>query len=333
MFEINQSNLCEFAANGDLDNLKIICGYLDKNGKNEEFNLDIAGIHHTHEWDRHNNYAIRWVCKNGHLPIVRYLIVNYPQIDITAYDNCAIRWACQYGHIDLVKYLLENYPEVDITAYNNDAIIWACLNGHIDLVKYLLENYPEVDITAEDNFAICGACEEGHIDIIVYLLENYPEVDITTDNNYAIRWVCKIGHLPIVVYLLENYPEVDITAGNNWAIGGVCENGHIEIVKYLVMTCLKKILDKELEMYYINKIVDLLVENDEKIEYIMLMQELKKRNIKIDVNEKIKKMEEQIEKERNLFIQLEHHPQLPNGWMGIKCKEGLISAMDIVGKM
>ena len=301
MFEINQSNLCEFAENGDLDNLKLICGYLDKNGKNEKYNLDIAGCNHTHKWDNFNNWAIRRACYNGHLPIVVYLLENYPQVDITAHDNCAISLACSYGHLPIVVYLLENYPEVDITANYNKVICRVCENGYLPVVKYLLENYPEVDITAYNNCAIRWACYNGHIEIVKYLLEKYPEVDITATNNFAIRWACEVGHLPIVVYL--------------------------------VMTCLKKILDESLSKGVINRIINLLVKNDKKIEYIMLMQELKKRNIQIDMNEEIKKMEEQIEMERNLFIELEHHPQLPNGRMGIKCEEGLNLAMDIVGRM
>ena len=143
----------------------------------------------------------------------------------------------------------------------------------------------------------------------------------------------KKGHLPIVVYLLENYPKIDITDLDNFSISLACYNGHLPVVKYLVMTCLKKILDKKLSEGDINGIIKLLVENNEKIEYYILKQELKKRNIKIDMDEEIKKMDEQIEMERNLFIQLEHHPKLPYGRMGIKCKEGLISAMDIVERM
>ena len=169
--DINQYNLCEFAVNGELGKLKIICEYLDENGKNTEYNLDIAGTYPG--WPYNNNYPIRWACLYGKIDIVKYLMDKWSHlIDITNDDNYAIRYACRNGHINLVVYLMEKWSNlIDISANNNNAICWACINNNIDIVKYLMENWSHlIDITARDNSAIHYALMNDYINIVKYLI-------------------------------------------------------------------------------------------------------------------------------------------------------------------
>ena len=262
MIRINQKNLCEFAENGELDNLKYICSFLDENGKNEEYNLDIAGNNPAYIWDNYSNYTICRACANGHLPIVVYLMENWSHV---------------------------------------------------------------VDITTRDNYAIRNACSNGHLPILVYLMENWQYlVDITAQENYAIRFACFNGHLPIVVYLIEcNYP-VDITMCKNFAIFFAYYREHIEIVKYLISSRLKIILDKGLELDFISWLIKLLEGENEIIELIMFINELKKRNIQISISSyQTKKIEKAIKYKNAVCIQLEHHPRLPYGQKGIKYEDGL----------
>ena len=135
--DINQGNLCNFAENGELEELKTICGYLDENGKNAKYNLDIAGHHPNYFSD---NYAIRWACDNGKIDVVKYLMENWSHlIDIAAKNNYAIRYACYNGHILVVKYLMENWSHlIDITARANWAIRFAHMDGNINIVNYLI---------------------------------------------------------------------------------------------------------------------------------------------------------------------------------------------------
>ena len=258
-YEINQYNLCEYAKYGELDKLIYICGYLGENGKNTEYNLDIAGYHPNCDWDHSDNYAIRY--------------------------------ACRYGHILVVKYLMDKWSHlIDITADNNYAIQWTCENGRFEVVVYLMKNWSHlIDITADDNNAICCACYNNHIEVVVYLMDNW-------------------SHL------------IDIAAHDNFAIRYACINGHIDVVKYLIAVSIKKILDHGIKTYYINDIINLLVENESINEYYLLTDELKERKIKYDKN---KKIEKQIENKRNLCAQIECHPGLISGKMGKNCEEGL----------
>ena len=169
-YEINQYNLCEFAEMGKLDKLIYICGYLDKNGKNAEYNLDIAGSYPNCDLD---NYPIRIACFYGKIDIIVYLMKNWSHlIDITAGNNRAIRFACENGHIKVVVYLMDNWSHlIDISAIDNYAIRFACSYGHIEIVKYLMDNWSYlIDITARDNSAIQYAYMYGYINIVKYLI-------------------------------------------------------------------------------------------------------------------------------------------------------------------
>ena len=300
-YEINQTNLCKFAENGELDKLKIICSYLDENGKNAKYNLDIAGYRPNCIWDYSDNYAIRYACRNGKIDIVKYLMENWSHlIDITAEDNYAIRNACANGHINLIVYLMENWSHlIDISAVKNYAIRWACFRGHLLLVKYLMENW-------------------SHL------------IDITDRYNYAIRCVCKCGKIEVIVYLMENWSHlIDITAENNDAIRSACEKDKIDVVKYLIAVCLREILDCGLDTYDINEIINLLVYNDCIYEYYLLTDESNKKKIKYDKNEEIEK---QIENKNTVCEQIKYHPRLINGQMGIKCKEGFEKVVKLLEK-
>ena len=296
--EINQANLCKFARNGKLDKLKYICSFLDKNGKNAEFDLDIAGCDPCTFWDNTYNYAICWACYNGHILVVKYLMENWLQlIDISAENNWAISFACINGHIEVVKYLMKNWLHlIDISVNNNFAILWACSKGHIKVVKYLMKNWSHlVDITADDNYAICCACSYGHIEVVKYLMKNWSHlVDITARNNCAIRY----AHI----------------------------NRRDEVVKYLIVKCIKKILNKGLNVIFLYKIISLLVDNDYIYEYKILTDELKNRKNQYDGYfykiKQIEKLEEQIEKKNHLCSQIECHPKLIGGQMGKDCEEG-----------
>ena len=103
-YEINRYDLYEFAINGELDKIIYICGYLDKNGKNAKYNIDIAGSFFNLDLDK---YLIYFAYINGNIKIVKYFMKNWSHlIDITARDNFAIHFACLNGNILVIKYLI-----------------------------------------------------------------------------------------------------------------------------------------------------------------------------------------------------------------------------------
>ena len=131
--DITQENICKFAKKGKLGKLKIICEYLDVNGKNAEYNLDIAGYRPNYFWDYSDNYVIRYACSNGRIDIVKYLMENWSHlIDITAIDNYAINFAYIYNYINIINYLIA----VSIKKILDNGIHTDDINNIINLLVY-----------------------------------------------------------------------------------------------------------------------------------------------------------------------------------------------------
>lgn len=81
----------------------------------------------------------------GKLKLLRFFIENGAK-----YDN-ALFVACSNGHLEIVKYLLlkgANPNERDIEQNNDTALIQACFGGYLEIVKILIKN--GADINAED---------------------------------------------------------------------------------------------------------------------------------------------------------------------------------------
>ena len=116
-------------------------------------------------------------------------------------DDEAIRSASIRGHIEIVRLLLER-PEVDISARNNEALRFASMAGHTDIVRMLLKR-PEVNPVAKKSWAIRLASMNGHTDIVRMLLQ-IPEVNPSAIENSALRSASAYGHTDIVRMLEQD---------------------------------------------------------------------------------------------------------------------------------
>ena len=192
---------------------------------------------------------------------------------------------------------------------------------------------------------LCEFAKNGELEKLIYICgylgENGKNTEYDLDiagshpncivDNYAIRHACANGHLLMVKYLMENWSHlIDISADDNFAIRCACYDGNIDLLVYLIAVCLREILDCGLDTYDINDIINLLVENECINEYYLLTNELKKRKNLFNCNEKI---EEQIEKKRNLCAEIECHPGLIGGQMGKNCEEGFEKVVKLLEKI
>jgi hypothetical protein len=155
---MSQDQFYEFVDENNLESLKLL----------EYSSIDIHAD---------DEYAFRWSCENGHLPIVKYLILlkEYRRIDIHANDEYAFREACENGHLEIVQFLLTlepEYEQINIHADDEYAFRWSCYNGHLQIVKHLLSLEPEhgqTNIHANDDYAFRIACRYGHLPIVQFL--------------------------------------------------------------------------------------------------------------------------------------------------------------------
>jgi len=81
-----------------------------------------------------DNYAVKWASANGHLAIVKYLVLQ--GADVRTDDDCCVGGASNNGHLEMVKYLVSQGS--DATAKDGYCIKHASRNGHLEVVKYLV---------------------------------------------------------------------------------------------------------------------------------------------------------------------------------------------------
>lgn len=205
------------------------------------------------------------ICYQNKIDIIKYLIINIRDIDLSYSNYYAFRIACSSGHLDLVKYFLEVKPNINISMSHNIAICSACERGHIEIVNFLLEKIKKNNILYENllnsacmsgildiskyiyelndsssyNFEhiFSNTCMRGNLNIVKWLLEIKPDIDITSNNCLAFTYACEFGKLNVVKFLLEIKPNI-YTLYNNDFINTifliVCNNGHTNVAKYLL---------------------------------------------------------------------------------------------------
>jgi len=103
-------------------------------GKKEKINLKVIKrlIDEGADPTVDDNYLFRWVAKNGHINIVKFLI---PIFNSKIINTDILRCAAENGYTNIVKVLI---PISDVKAENSEALRCAAENGYIDIVKLLI---------------------------------------------------------------------------------------------------------------------------------------------------------------------------------------------------
>jgi len=82
-----------------------------------------------------NDGALIRASKNGHLPVVQFL-VEVGHADVHADNDYALLWASMNGHLPVVQFLVE-VGHADVHADNDYALRCASYNGHLPVVQFL----------------------------------------------------------------------------------------------------------------------------------------------------------------------------------------------------
>lgn len=80
-------------------------------------------------------------CTSGDLDQAIKLKSNLRRHDHLAYNNAAFIGACKNGHIPVVKYLLSLTPKIPICTQQHRTFRLACINNDVELAEILCDTY------------------------------------------------------------------------------------------------------------------------------------------------------------------------------------------------
>ena len=82
--------------------------------------------------------------KNGHLPIVQYLIEkqNVSRDTFGEYHETLLHCACINGHLPIVEYHISKYANIEAKdEWRKTPLHYAYINGYLPIVEYLISKY------------------------------------------------------------------------------------------------------------------------------------------------------------------------------------------------
>jgi hypothetical protein len=167
--------------------------------------------------------ALVAACKNGQVPVVRYLLHDWGVLPFVL-DDEAIFTAARARHLDVIAVLVEY--GADAFGRDEELLSEVVAKGDFELLLRLVDH--EEDFMFEDLDTVFKlAVVHRHMDIIQYLHARGGD-----PANIGLRNAAARGYLDILQYLVEN--GGDIHSDNNMALIVACENERLDVVRYLL---------------------------------------------------------------------------------------------------
>jgi ankyrin repeat protein len=147
-------------------------------------------------------------CAKGDLETMQYLLLS-PELEKQAQldygKNKGLSFACKNGHIEVIRYILieQKMVEVDIHANEDEALYCAVSEGQLEVVKYLLES-PELNEHAnlkDNEYIIKSAFVGGHLNIVKYFFQDVKD-DLNININSVFMIAYKKRYDDILEYLI-----------------------------------------------------------------------------------------------------------------------------------
>jgi ankyrin repeat protein len=155
-----------------------------------------------------------WACQNGHLEIVKLLIVTPEFNSLNTQDDdrkTPFVWACLRGHLEIVKLLIAtpgfnslNIPDCRGTT----PFIWACYCRHLEIAKILIATPGFNSLNTHSKFhetPFYHVCRGNDLKIAKLLIETPGFDSLNTSDEYGrtpFFFACYREHLEILQILL-----------------------------------------------------------------------------------------------------------------------------------
>ena len=180
--------------------------------------------------------------KNGHFPIVKYLIDKGASLDLrNKNEDTALILAANYNHADVARFLVENGANVNaIGSYGSTALIFSAKNGNFELAQHLVENGADINKSSyEGKTALIWAAGNGHLDIVKQLVDNGAHLNKADSNEEpsttALCLACQNDRYDVAKYLVERKADLNETDENgNTALMIASKRGQMDLVDILL---------------------------------------------------------------------------------------------------
>ena len=156
---------------------------------------------------------------------------NY--IDSLEHKWTVLIWPCNHGNLEALKWVLENFPDIDVHAADERPFREACREGRFEVAKWLVERFPETNILANNFHAHECAIHNCYPEMGLWLLEKHYKKELA--QKFFIS-LCHRGKLETAKILLEKYPEIDIHVMTDDALFGAFCQRREEVVDWLAQT-------------------------------------------------------------------------------------------------
>jgi|SRR5579872_1621463 len=172
----------------------------------------VAGKMCYHAAARNNKQMLMWIRENQSNP--------------TRSLGNAIKGAAKYNHFDIIKWLIKQTEDTDITDVTSTLILNAAIGGHVELLKWCTENnFVNKDIIAYmcHNNYFCKSME-----VVQWLIAEGIKCNIPTEMINICVYAAKYGRLDILKWLQKNN-TLDTSTVYAWAVA----RGHFDVCIWL----------------------------------------------------------------------------------------------------
>ncbi|WP_375316005.1 ankyrin repeat domain-containing protein [Wolbachia endosymbiont (group A) of Colletes cunicularius] len=181
---------------------------------------------------------LHYAAFSGNIDVVRFLIDQGADYNITDNEGTPVYYAFQYGHVRIVKYFVEEKgidPMAPINEYGSTLFGEAIVGGDLDTIEYLMSRK---DVTYDCNDLLEIAILNGHLDVVEYLVgEKGVDVNFVGENGWTpLLNAVERDNVEVVEYLIEKGAYVNATTEDGTTgLHIAAEHCNFDMVKCLVI--------------------------------------------------------------------------------------------------
>jgi len=168
---------------------------------------ELRSVRNINLFDSEGFTPLFWACFHGHQEIVKYLLKQGANVNLSRNRLRPLHVAAIGGHLNVIKILFKAGVNADVLEYKGDRtpLHWAAQEGQIQAGRLLIKNGANINkLNAHGETPLLIATGEGNINFVEMLFKNGVDVNKYPKNAYILQRACAWNHLEIVKLLLKH---------------------------------------------------------------------------------------------------------------------------------